>query len=296
MKCNQIKTNLTDYLHNRLDPELRQTISEHLRTCQDCCRELDFLRAYFQKLPAAEPVLAPVDFLAQVRRKTIDAPPAPKWNFTHPRLLKLTGAMTGLALVCLIVFLVNSPRPLTPTGNLGNEISKNQAQSRVKTTAPLAVPEKPVAKPDTNIALAPKSVKSAQPSTILPVLAQLTVIMKVVEPAAMKSMAEIAPQQEASQDGAANRMLKAAPPPVASKTPDLRMRLQGLIHQLGGQVVAEANDPDSNRLQKISFLLPAARYGELYAGLNNLGQIAPLPATPPDGVVTLRIDLQLEYL
>jgi hypothetical protein len=297
MKCKQIKINLPDYLHNRLDPELRQTIAEHLTTCQDCSREFDFLRTYYGQLPNTEPITAPADFLAQVRLKTIDAKPEPKWNFNFTRLLPIAGITTVLALACLIFFLVTPLRPMPLSDNGRHEISKRTPETIAKAPKQKILLEKPAVKPPVaRIAKAQPAIKPARPSTIPPAFSELAVVLKVVEITATKSIGDTELFKELAKSTAENSETKPEPAPVESAAPaDLKIRLVELIQNLGGQINDQAFDPGSNRLQKMTFTLPATKYNELSAGLNDLGQAALPPLTPSDQAVTLKITLQLQY-
>lgn len=292
MKCKWIRNHLMDYLNNRLDRELYDTISDHLAACPKCSRELDFWRIYFQNIPTPKPESAPVDFLARVRAKTIDAMPKSKWSFSSTRFVRLTGALTGLAAVCLIFFFLLLPRPLPLSSNESSEknreILKNRSTNQINNTAPIAAVEKPVLKQANKIAV--------KPSSTPPVLSELALCLKINLPLAMNLTVDGDSCREVIPDKAAGFMSKSASAPVETPPPDLRTRLSDLIQSLGGQISDTVFNSGSNQLQKITCTLPAAKYLEFTTGLNGLGQLVASPSGPPGGTAQLRIVLQMEYL
>lgn len=69
MKCSDIKNLLSGYLDGDLGEKENILVSEHLKICSNCSKELDLLKETVSLLKAREPVEPPADFVVQVRKK-----------------------------------------------------------------------------------------------------------------------------------------------------------------------------------------------------------------------------------
>jgi hypothetical protein len=69
MECSEIRSLLSEYIDNALDPGRRKGVEDHLKRCKGCSDELASLRAVAESLDSLEPVKAPKDFLEGVHAR-----------------------------------------------------------------------------------------------------------------------------------------------------------------------------------------------------------------------------------
>lgn len=69
MKCSYIKKLFSQYLEGDLGEKENTLISEHLKACNKCSKELDLLKETVSLLKTRESVQPPPDFVVQVRKK-----------------------------------------------------------------------------------------------------------------------------------------------------------------------------------------------------------------------------------
>jgi anti-sigma factor RsiW len=73
VKCDKIRTQLQDYLDNRLVAKQQAQVERHLAACPDCRAELAFLKTYQANLAVGAPQAAPPDLLAKIRQQLSSA-------------------------------------------------------------------------------------------------------------------------------------------------------------------------------------------------------------------------------
>lgn len=69
MNCQEIRSLLSRYLEDELDPDVKNLVEQHLGSCRDCARELDVLRKMISSLGKLEKVEPPFDFLESIHER-----------------------------------------------------------------------------------------------------------------------------------------------------------------------------------------------------------------------------------
>jgi hypothetical protein len=107
MKCDKIRELLRDYLRGQTDSQTTGAVTTHLGTCEDCARELAFLKAYYSKIGSLENLKAPDSLLinikqqlAQTGNKAETSRWSKLWVWKAPQI---AGAL-AVALIVLLVF------------------------------------------------------------------------------------------------------------------------------------------------------------------------------------------------
>jgi hypothetical protein len=116
MKCIKIKELLTDYLRRETDSPTTAAVANHLEICDDCARELAFLKVYYAKTGFLPTIEAPNNFLADIKQRldqTETLKRKSRW-LSGPLANKLPRIglipqITGALTIALIVVLVFNP-------------------------------------------------------------------------------------------------------------------------------------------------------------------------------------------
>ncbi len=109
MKCSKTRTYLKDYLNARLNSRLTEQVAGHITACNDCRKELDFLKSYLEQTKAISKIPAPPDFLSEIQKKIRDreySTPSPR-----PRFLPLpvpVATLASILIVAVFVFFINN--------------------------------------------------------------------------------------------------------------------------------------------------------------------------------------------
>jgi anti-sigma factor RsiW len=101
MDCSSILSKISPFLDDELSLEERRLVSEHLRACDRCRRELEKLSMVSDHLDLLEDVSAPPFFAAGVKRRVRDR--RSHWSSPAPfaeRVRRVTMALAATALLC----------------------------------------------------------------------------------------------------------------------------------------------------------------------------------------------------
>jgi len=69
MNCQEIRSLLSRYLEDDLDPDVKNLVEQHLGSCSGCARELDVLQRMISSLGKLEKVEPPFDFLESIHER-----------------------------------------------------------------------------------------------------------------------------------------------------------------------------------------------------------------------------------
>lgn len=69
MNCQEIRSLLSRYLEDDLDPDVKNLVEQHLGSCSGCARELDVLKGMISSLGKMEKVEPPFDFLESIHER-----------------------------------------------------------------------------------------------------------------------------------------------------------------------------------------------------------------------------------
>lgn len=69
MNCQEIRSLLSRYLEDDLDPDVKNLVEQHLGSCRGCARELDVLKKMISSLGKMEKVEPPFDFLESIHER-----------------------------------------------------------------------------------------------------------------------------------------------------------------------------------------------------------------------------------
>ncbi|MCL6589328.1 MAG: DUF4349 domain-containing protein [Firmicutes bacterium] len=115
MKCVKIRKLLKDYLRGQTDSQTAAAAATHLEACEDCARELAFLKTYYARIGSLETLEAPENLLLNIKQQLCQTGNGrarargaenPGWFwFRAGKAPRIAGALT----VALIVFLVSNP-------------------------------------------------------------------------------------------------------------------------------------------------------------------------------------------
>ncbi|HEX3046864.1 MAG TPA: zf-HC2 domain-containing protein [Bacillota bacterium] len=112
MKCIKIRELLTDYLRRETDSQTTAAVASHLEICDDCARELEFLKAYYTKVGSLPTIEAPDNFLENIKQRLVQTEnlksksrrPFICW-FEKMAGIGLIPQIAGTLTIALIVFL-----------------------------------------------------------------------------------------------------------------------------------------------------------------------------------------------
>ncbi len=108
MKCKRIIRNLPAYLDGELDEKEKQAVSQHLKTCPDCKKELAILSKQDEYLKQQKPIEPSAEFNAGVLRKARGLEEsADNGRIRLPVLARLPVPAMGI-LILIIVFYMGS--------------------------------------------------------------------------------------------------------------------------------------------------------------------------------------------
>jgi len=114
MNCQEIRSSLSRYLEDDLDPDMKNLIEQHLGSCSNCARELDVLRKMVSSLGKLEKVEPPFDFLESIHER-LERPSKVKLilrRMFYPPHIKLPiEAVVVAATVLLVVRIVSFISP-----------------------------------------------------------------------------------------------------------------------------------------------------------------------------------------
>jgi len=120
MKCRSLYKKISAYLDGEVPEEERHSIAEHLKTCENCRRELEELALVSDSLDLLEKTSAPPFFAARVKRRIArceEVHPLPL-SFAE-RVRRVTMPVAAAAVLCVAVLV---------GGSLGKEIYELRAE------------------------------------------------------------------------------------------------------------------------------------------------------------------------
>ena len=114
MKCQEIRSLLSRYLEDDLNPDVKNLVEQHLGSCSGCARELDVLKKMISSLGKLEKVEPPFDFLESIHER-LERPSKArlilKRMFYPPHIKLPIEAVVVAATILLVVRIVNFISP-----------------------------------------------------------------------------------------------------------------------------------------------------------------------------------------
>lgn len=114
MNCQEIRSLLSRYLEDDLDPDVKNLVRQHLASCSCCARELDVLKKMISSLGKMEKVEPPFDFLESIHER-LERPSKArlilKRMFYPPHIKLPIEAVVVAATILLVVRIVNFISP-----------------------------------------------------------------------------------------------------------------------------------------------------------------------------------------
>ncbi len=108
MECKRVRHYIESYYSGRLSARLSEQVRDHISSCDDCSRQIEFFQRLDQLLDNQSPIPAPEDFTMKVMQK-IHSVPVPQKS--SPFMSRQWGM--SLVAVGLLLFFLN----LTPLGH-----------------------------------------------------------------------------------------------------------------------------------------------------------------------------------
>ncbi len=336
MECADIKALMSEYLDDALDPRTKEALDEHISTCGSCEKELGALKAVIHELGSLKPKAAPDDFLdrlhERLERGTILE--RVRRKLFSPFHIKFPLELAGAALVAVLVFAVlnvqlaqrgTAPRsdvfgpagvaesvrakpmeqafkkeskadappvPVTPSGRMPGKDAVMAGKQTTKTAPP----------PDS---LEPKQRRSSQSADTLIELAVLIrpkdrEVRIASEPAsdeyAERKAPSVAEERALAPASEGLSSLKGGTTREAADTDALLVRIQGLIKDAEGQIVAVSRDERTKRLKRVTARIPTSNYSTFAEALSRLTTFQKrLPQPTNRNAETIRIGITFVY-
>ncbi len=115
MKCRDASEMINSYFDNKTDPMKDRVLAEHIKSCDKCRAELDFLNKYETILKSVKPVVPPDNFLRELHRKIeLDAAENPVRKFigalrTFSESIHFPLEAAGVLAVAVVIFFLYKP-------------------------------------------------------------------------------------------------------------------------------------------------------------------------------------------
>lgn len=262
MNCDELKTRLSEYVDDVLDPETRGLADEHLAECEVCRAELASLKALVHELRSMEPVEPPKDFLKQLHARIEDRSRFSRILKTLfvPMRIKIPLEFAGAVIMALLIFsLFNIQQDMyrsdeAPLSTKQEGISIKETVSQVHMDA---------------------EEKASQPAEEESAI-ELALVMKKEKPPQTYSLkAPQAPKKEM-------RAMKEAAPAVrrveGEKEKDQTLsELTRAIAAAGGRVISVDCKEGSGLPEFVHARIPASQLGTLYGRLEEMGHLRGQP-------------------
>ncbi len=156
MNCQQIENNIFDYCDNKLSPQSRAQIEEHILDCPKCEEKIALTKlenSVLHNLPFIE---APHDFTAEVMERVFVTPPHKDTHF-H-KIIKPLLFVVPVAAILLIFLTTGIPNMFIHDNPIPKQISENA-------TTKFTPSELTRDKKDTNYKITPESAAPTKEST-----------------------------------------------------------------------------------------------------------------------------------
>jgi anti-sigma factor RsiW len=111
MKCAQVKNLLADYLDKELSARDMARAKEHISTCPECRRELEFLKSYRSYAATLKKVKAPDNLLENIHKRIEGSAARNGWikKIFFPLKTRLPMEVAGACALALIAFFIFYP-------------------------------------------------------------------------------------------------------------------------------------------------------------------------------------------
>ena len=174
MTCEEVRELLSSYIDGELDPNTRDALETHIKSCRECEAELAGLRHTVEMLKSLEEVEVPETFRASLMEKVREAVPARAPGFASRfKNMFSTGPRRALALAAaalVLVVAINSAlgtlqfgEPLRLTKGLGQSAPDLAARSSLPSASPELAKPVPAPAP-----VAPSQAKEAATQKMVP--------------------------------------------------------------------------------------------------------------------------------
>jgi hypothetical protein len=279
--CSGIRTLLSEYLDDALDPKAKAIADEHLRTCPACREELDSLKTLVKGLGSIESVKAPADFLDQLHKRMERPSKMSKvreWLF-YPLRVKIPLQLAGAAVMALIIF------SILPLQQPSVKLDSKSDQEKKAGDRAYYIDEgkgiKPAERPQALVqkAATPEPARETR-EVALNLKRQVRAKAAPAEPSAAQAPASPAVRERQSQ-----RLSAGAPAQedkkeeALEKEPESVLSITKAIEAAKGKVLSVDYNPQTGRPESISADMPPGAISLLYEKLRELGELQVSPET-----------------
>lgn len=332
MNCEQVKMILADYRDGTITESERAMVDAHLKVCGDCREELRFLKKYKTAISRYPALQAPDGLLEEVHRGIESQKRGGIVRaLFFPLRVKVpleAAALLALALTGVLIFKPYKTSMLDYSAEHQTAVTRQSAPSGADAARAAATNERRTAKIDgaardkkreapaaperegisvtaTSRQDAPLTEKSADAREV----EEITISMRMKAAPAEEPAPGDSVRQEESESTAGvltgdarkalrsnamtgtPRAMKAGPAGRDTKTTET---IDGLARSLGGKIIQEERDDETDGVRSVVVELPAGNYNQFIGGMKArwtiLGQT---PAAPPAGTGTVRITMHV---
>lgn len=142
MKCKDAREMIEAYIDNSIDPLEDEILVEHIKSCDECRRELEAYALYSDTLKSVKPVKAPEDFAADLNRRIereLEGLSIIKrgWDFI-PAIPRMRFSMeaAGVAALVFIMLILYKPFSVMEKNYSEFEIAVTPSQVQVEEVKP----------------------------------------------------------------------------------------------------------------------------------------------------------------
>ncbi len=305
MKCRTVQKRLSEYVDGRAAAGIARSIEEHCASCDDCAKELAFLRSYRKSMSALQRKSAPADFLEKLNRR-LDVPEPRRGivrTLFHPAGVKLPLEAAGLLAAAALIFVILVPdeaRKADPPTRTGERVAVTESADHA-----LHAVDEPVRPPvkrrvpqtasrdktagQTRVYVIAFTLRSAS----APALAmngaphgrtgeheEMKAADAYVSKAKVAAARQIPPSEEKKET--ADRLKE------AGSSADIRTA----VRRSGATIIEEKCDAATGRCSSITLDIRREAYASLLDELKGFGDARPERSAPKTGAGTMRIQLR----
>lgn len=322
MNCTDVRENLSAYIDDMLDRQMRDLIDAHLSMCKDCRQELAAMRALVEELRNTGEMKAPQDFLETLheRLETESFWSRLREFLFVPAQIKIPLEFATISVIGVLIFSLYSI--YSPQENL-RILSQDSAMKSSVVLEKASQPSSPSISADEDEASEYVQATKQQPielALILPHKADIggQGLAEEKEEIPPSAAAMPAQRQKDSEgiDYKAHAAGKAVPDvkagssiekpaaqiqatPKEEKTsehdlPEIVQKLHELIGLSGGRILSEEPDREGREQRIIFTEIPTVQYKNFIDKVQNLAQVQePLPEIPGDQEALVLIKIKL---
>jgi hypothetical protein len=289
MKCSKTRVYLKDYLDDHLNSQLKEQVAGHIASCNDCRKELAFLKSYLEQTKTITKMEAPSDFIAKVHQKIRKSEPTSPSR--RPRFFPLpvpVTAFAGILIVAVLMFYFNNPFQLAKNKELVKRpvpagIAKTGAKPEDRSVMQYQTPAADGitterAKKELNYTLTETRDQKVTGTVVLTLLLKSAVPMESGEKSESETTSPLfsgrtsksSIDQGLSGTGQLEQNEATGPPD------DLNQVINGiksLVNSLGGRLDNAKNKPENKSAQLLVIKIPAQNYPQFLAEISKYGQI-----------------------